>query len=351
MTDRKAVSALFRQDLRTPAFLLLATGVYVFAWSVHHLLPVLDRGARVSVGLTLDLTLVVPGFFFLLVARPRRWPLSSVAPLVVLGLLTAHFVVPPEHRASQELLRGLPMVLELALLAWIGSRTSAALRRLRAGRGAGPMDARRVIREVTRAVVGASAAAEVLAFELAVLYYGLLAWRAPLPPAQQGERFTAYRRNGYTQVMIGLIMVMVCELFAGHVLVQTLWNKAAAWTLTGLGVYGVVWFLGDWQALRRRPIELKPEALELRVGLRWDLTLPYGRIRSVRRLTGVVRKGPGLDVSVLGSPTFELELTEPVEAVGVYGRRKKADTIRFQVDDPDELETRLRARLDALLDA
>lgn len=337
---------LLRQDLRTPAFLLLALGVYVFAWSVRPLLPVLDGGARVSVGLTLDLTLVVPGLFFALVARPRRWSPASVAPLVVLGLVAAHLAVPAEHRASQELVRGLPMVLELALLAWIGSRTLAALRRLRAERGTGALDARRTIREVARAVVGRNAAAEVLAFELAVLYYGLVAWRAPLAPAD-GGRFTAHRRNGYTQVVIGLVMVMACELFAAHVFVQTLWNEAAAWTLTALGVYGVVWFLGDWQALRRRPIELGPEALELRVGLRWDLTIPYRRIRSLRRLTGIVRKGPGLDVSVLGSPTFELQLSEPVEAVGVYGRRKSADTVRFQVDDPEELETRLAARLEA----
>lgn len=337
---------ILRQDLRTHAFLVLATGIYVFAWSVHRLLPVLDGGARVSVGLTLDLAVVVPALFFALVARPRKWPLSSLAPLVALGLLTAHLVVPPQHLASQQLLRGLPMVLEAALMAWIGGRTVTALRRLRAERAAGAPDARRVIREVARAVLGKNAAAEALAFEAAVLYYGLLAWRSPLPPAH-GERFTSYRRNGYTQVMIGLVMVMICEIFAGHVIAQRLWNPVAAWILTALGVYGVIWFLGDWQALRRRPIELGPEALELRVGLRWDVTIPYERIRCLRRLTATARKGPGLNVSVLGSPGFELELSEPVEAVGVYGRRKTADRIRLQADDPEELETRLRARLEA----
>lgn len=65
----------------------------------------------------------------------------------------------------------------------------------------------------------------------------------------------------------------------------------------------------------------------------------------LRRLKGIPAKGSGLDTSILGPPGFELELTEPVTALGVYGRRRRAATVRFQVDEPDELESRLRARL------
>lgn len=333
---------LTRPDLRTLTFLALAGTVYVFALSIRPLLPALDRGAAVSMGLTLDLSLVVPGCFYFLVARPRRKTFMAVTPLVVLGLATAHFVVPAEHRSPRDLLVILPLVLELVLLSWIGVRVTAALRQGRAGRE--NADARQTIRRVTEAVVGRGALAEALAFEIAVLYYGLLAWRTPVPDTD-GERFTGYRRNGYTHLVMGLLMAMACEAFVVHLLVQKYWNGRAAWTLTAIGVYGMVWFFGDWQAARRRHVELTPRTLELRVGLRWDLSVPYTQVKSLRRLKGIPTKGSGLNVSILGAPSFELELTEPVEAAGVYGRRRRTAKVRFQVDEPDALESRLRGRL------
>ena len=125
---------------------------------------------------------------------------------------------------------------------------------------------------------------------------------------------------------------------AVHVLVSALWSAAAGWVLTGLSLYGGLWVIADWRALSRRPIELAADRLELRVGLRWELTIPLDRVVALRRLHRPSKERHGLNAAVFGPPTFELELAEPMIATGVYGIRRRVDVVRFQVDEPDRFE-------------
>ena len=80
------------------------------------------------------------------------------------------------------------------------------------------------------------------------------------------------------------------------------------------------------------------------MGLRWELTIPLDRVVALRRLPRLAKGAPGLNASVFGPPTFELELAEPVTATGVYGYRRRVEVVRFQVDEPERFETLFRER-------
>ena len=338
-----------RHDLRPLAFLAMSTGLYALYWSHQSLLASLDSGAVLSLALFLDLALFIPGLFYVLVVRPRGWPPGTVLPVVTCGVLAFYILVPEQQRASLPFLMALPFVVEGALLIWIVSRAAAATRHFRAqSRNSEPVDVLGVCRTALQAVLGPSRASEVLAYEMALLYYALASWSQPLSPPGD-DRFTCYRRCGYSSLLLGLGLVVVCEEVMLHLLLHTLWSSMGAWVVTACGIYGLFWFFGDWQALRRRPLELKPNALELRVGLRWDVVIPYDKVTDLRRLTGFshppVPKGEGIDVSLSGTPGFELTLCEPVIAQGVYGLRRELTRVRFQVDDPEVFESRLRQKI------
>lgn len=335
-----------RQDLRPFAFLAIATGIYALYWSQRSLLVSLDRGAVLSLALILDLALFIPALFYILLIRPRGWPPGSVLPSVTLGLIASHVLVPAPHRASLHLLKAIPLVVEGAALTWIANRVAGAGRRFRErGVRGGSVDVLGVCQEATRTVLGRSRASDAVAYELALLYYAVASWHRP-PSSSGSHRFTCYQRCGYSSLVLGLGLVMVCETIVVHLVLDSLWSATAAWVATGLGVYGMLWFFGDWQALRRRPLELTPNALELRVGLRWDLTIPYARVSELRRLSGFshppLPKSEGVDVALFGTPSFEIVLAEPVAARGIYGLRREVTRVRFQVDDPEPFTSRLR---------
>ena len=96
--------------------------------------------------------------------------------------------------------------------------------------------------------------ADAVANEISIFHYAIAGWRGKAPT---GPRvFSYHRENTYVTLAVALLMVMFVELFAVHALVHVFWSRLAAWILTGLTVYGIVWFLGDLHAIRLRPILL-----------------------------------------------------------------------------------------------
>jgi hypothetical protein len=122
---------------------------------------------------------------------------------------------------------------------------------------------------------------------------------------------------------------------AVHLLVS-LWSPTAAWILTGLGIYGAVWLVGDLQAVRLRPSWVDDEWLCTRVGLRWALTVPLSDVKRVRLLASGETVEDALRLSLPNARRVLIELHVPATAVGMYGFQKTAAAIELGVDDPEE---------------
>lgn len=73
-----------------------------------------------------------------------------------------------------------------------------------------------------------------LAFEVAILYYALFAWRAEPGTAGARSVFGHHRRMGYGSALAGLVLALCAENVPVHLLVA-LWSPVAAWALTLLG--------------------------------------------------------------------------------------------------------------------
>jgi len=133
-------------------------------------------------------------------------------------------------------------------------------------------------------------------------------------------------------------------MIAVHLVVYRLWSPVAAWVLTGLSIYGALWMLGDLQALRLRPTIITAQALMLRTGFRWEVDISWSNVIGVRRLDWQERgDGEGrLNTAVLGEPTLELVLREPVRVRGVYGLAKTTARIGVAVDEPERFAASAR---------
>jgi hypothetical protein len=171
-----------------------------------------------------------------------------------------------------------------------------------------------------------------------VLYYGLLCWRRR--PAWDDRRcFSFHRNSGYGALILALMMVTAVEVVGTHLVVRR-WSGTVAWLLSALGVYALVWMAGDYQAVCRRPMVAADDALRVRVGLRWSVSIPYTQIEQVqpRGKESVSRRTRGcLHAALLGDPQMVLILRGPVRARGPYGIEKEVRRVGLVVDEADRL--------------
>lgn len=143
------------------------------------------------------------------------------------------------------------------------------------------------------------------------------------------------------KILAGIMIAIVIELMAGHLLLH-LWSPIAAWIHTAIGLYGTLWLIGDYRAMRFRPIRLSDGALHIRCGLRWSVHVPLSEIAAIEPAGRRHANEEGyLDASPSWSPRQTIRLKHPVVAEGPYGIRKNVQVLGIQLDEPDRLRNAL----------
>lgn len=327
-------------------FALLALCVYATALAIVSS-PLLAKSPRVISGaVTFDLLVTVPLLYWLMVVRRTRVPAVTLLPLFLAGLAAARVVLPARYQGWLALATlVLAPAAEVAVLAFAAVRARKMIRRLRAGpRDADSFDA---FRDALEETTGSHIVAYAIASEVALVWYALLSWRARPRVAEGDLAFTNDRRTGAAGLLFGLGVASTMELMVVHVLAARE-SGALAWVLTAASAYTLLWIVGFARALRLRPVTLGTESMRLRVGLLWDVTIPYAAIEAVDAAprTPIDRDAPGyLHAAFAGTPQTVLTLAAPVDAIGIYGiRRKGVRRIGVYVDDPGGFRDALRAR-------
>jgi hypothetical protein len=283
----------------------------------------------VYAALTVDFTLGFPALVYVALVRSRRVPWLLLVPAFALGYVLATATIPGEHHSALATMRWFALPFELALVAYLVTRTRAAFRSATTSTG----DFVTRLRRSARHVLGGRLAADIITTEIAILYYAFR-WRRN---SSDGETtFSMHHSTGYVAVVLGLAMAIAIEATAMHVLISR-WNVTAAWVLSALSAYALVWMVGDYRAIVARPLNVTPTTLNIRLGLRWEADVPIAWIERVETLRGRVGK-PTRDTLVavlLGEPNVRVSFDRVVEFTGMYGRRRAVREVRLHVDDAE----------------
>jgi hypothetical protein len=187
---------------------------------------------------------------------------------------------------------------------------------------------------VRAALGGASRVADVMAMELAILYYAFASWRRrPFVPAG-GRGFSYHRRSGYAGLLYAVVGAVTVEMVALDFLVRARHSQAAN-VLLVIDLFAAAWLLGFARAVQLRPIIVTTTEVRLRSGLRWALDIPRDMIDSIE--TGRV-KAPSKGTSgylrlAPGEPNTLITLREPMRAVGSYGSARTVSLVGATLDD------------------
>jgi hypothetical protein len=294
----------------------------------------------VAFGTTFDLCLTIPILYYFWVVRRRGAHPASVIPVFALGALAARFVVPNPYHDFLRALAPIGSALEIVVLVLIVGRVRAARATLRAGgkdrAGDDPIDR---IGIAAGAIFGRGVLSSAVAAEIAVAWYALFSWRRR---ADHDRGFTFYRVSGWSTVLAVLVLLIAAEGSATHLMLAR-WSTRAAWTLTILDVYAVLWLLGDFRALALRPTTFDGAMLRLRLGLRWSADVAASNIASVSRVApGAFPKAKDvLRFSMLDEPAYAIEFREPVLVSGMLGLSRRVRAVGVLPDQPERFESDL----------
>ncbi|MBT8403221.1 MAG: hypothetical protein KJP18_05135, partial [Gemmatimonadetes bacterium] len=241
------------------AGLLLTAALLILRLPAYALSP-----QALAPALAIDLMVGLPFLGYLFLVRTGAADILVLAPLLVTGIVLAEWWIPDAHLDLSGWGATIALVAEALVVITL-------LLRARAIRG----DYRRMLpdhvlpRDAFRAALAnilGGRLATVVASEFGAFWYATAGWRRPRGPAR-GHAFSVHTRNGYPALLGALMMAVVAETVAVHLVVSR-WSVGVAWVLTALSVYSGIWLLGDLLAARHNPTVLTDDDLHLRLGLR-----------------------------------------------------------------------------------
>ncbi|MDU0370921.1 hypothetical protein ACFPAF_10985 [Hymenobacter endophyticus] len=313
-------------------FGLLLLAVILIEWLIIRQ-PVFTQKPLLPAAVSFDVLVGLPVLFYLLIARPYRLPVSTVAAAFVAAVALGHWLIPgPQQQyvrwAGQAL--GAVEVLTFTL-------TLLNLRRLqRAYQAARPHtpEVAECLTAAFRQVFGRPMVP--LVFELMLFYYALLSWRAQ-PVVSAGSRvFTNYQNSACTAYLGTVALLSVAEMGALHLLLVR-WYPLVAGAALVLHLYGLLLLLAHARAVRLLPVQLTADQeLVVRVGFFWTVRLPRAALLTAQLLRDTPAPAPGrlnLARPLLTPPNLLLVCASPQPVTGPYGLGRTACELALYVDD------------------
>jgi hypothetical protein len=309
------------------AFAAIALGLGTASWIAAHGAIAPHTRQVMTMALSFDLLVTLPGSYYLLVARPRGQRWWSVVGVGVLGMLRTAMLVAPA--AVARLILG--AAIDAVLIGMLGIRARTAWR------ARGHDDDPLIVLGRIMPDSSLPLAAAIVSSELAVFYYSLLSW-GRRPHVGAGLRpFSVHQRGGATALLYLVAALGVLETAVVHIVVQH-WSARTAWAFTAFDLYGVLWIVAAARALVLRPILVGADTIVFRVGLWWTVAVDRTNVAEVRPFTGTrVKRGSTdpLSLAWLTTPSALVRFHEPVTATGLWGRQKTAAAIAVPIDDVD----------------
>ncbi|UVI32974.1 hypothetical protein [Paenibacillus spongiae] len=213
-----------------------------------------------------------------------------------------------------------------------------------------------VMRTILEPKLGKGFLLEAVLTELGVLYYSIVVWFRKPREETQGV-FTYHKTSQIKTVIIVFSILIAGEGMLLHFLIQR-WNDAAAWILTVLNFYALLYMIGLYNSVRFTPHVIKEGKIMIHQGFQSRIEVDIEHIKSIHKAKesefGVkIPDDTYYALFKIDSPQIELMLKEPARMRAAYGRNKYVTSIIFRADEPIKMMDEIHSRMnrDHSLDA
>lgn len=303
----------------------------------------LDGNNMLILAVTIDLLLIVPLVYFLLI-RKSEIPKTTVIPVMIIGLLIGSYFLPKESQTYLTIFKtwALP-VIEISILTFVIIKVRSAIKKYKDLKDSTP-DFFSALKSTCYEILPKKLVLP-FATEVAVFYYGFINWKTK--DVNENE-FTYHKKSGTPALFGAFIMIIGVETFALHFLLAR-WSLIGAWILTSLSVYTAIQVFGFARSLSKRPVSINQESLTLKYGILNEVEIPFSDIDKVELSRKLLEKA---ELTKTLSPLGEIEshnviihLKKENELVGLYGMKKKFRVLGLHIDEPKEFNEKMENAL------
>lgn len=300
---------------------------------------------ELPLAITIDLMLVVPLVYFLLI-RKTAIPNATVLPVIIIGLLLGSFFLPSEHQHYLKLFRNwvLP-VIELIVLSLVFFKVRKAVLTFKQLSGYSP-DFFTTLRNTCKQMLP-KALVTPMVMEISVFYYGLVNWKKPALPE---NAYTYHKKSGTIALMLAILFILLVETVVVHLLLVR-WSDTGAMVFSGLSLYSGLQLFGFMKSLSKRPIILHHERVQLRYGIMAETAISLNEIEQIEKCSKDLEEGSDtLKLSPLGNLEMHnvvIHCKNPQTRLGLYGMKKKYTTLALHVDDRDGFVSKVQGAIQA----
>ncbi len=320
---------IFCLPLTLLGLLIVASNVSIFR--IH--------SSSLSNAITIDVLITIPLVYLLLIWKTKISK-TTVAPLIILGVLIATYIVPEENQYYLNLFKTwiLPLM-ELSIIAYVLFHLRKTFKKFQKERK-NTLDFYSTLQKTCAEILPKYAVIPVIT-EISVFYYGFICWKKR--PLQSNE-FTYHKNSGTLSLLVAIIMIIAIESVSVHVLIAK-WNDTFAWIFTALSIYSGIQLFGFLKSILYLPIYIEDDTLFLRYGIMSESEIPIQLIESVEITSKEIE--PNSDIrrfSFLGSlepHNLIIRLKEENRLTGLYGFQRKYRNIALHVDNPASFKEQL----------
>ena len=306
--------------------------IYVLSWWVVSTQLFLDHQGPLGLAILIDLTLTAGILHYFFGIRGAGLPAWTLLPVVGTGYALAGILAPESFRQGSLFFVLIAAAIELTAAVFVLIRISEIVRGYHRARQL-DTDPWLAHERSLGDVLGYPKLASAVRLECEIFWLAVAGWfRRPVAPVGV-EIFTVYKRVSWFPLVGALLFLSGAEFGMVHYfLIRAGWMLGATISLL-LHAYGVLWLLGDAQALRLRPVAVSEEAIKIQIGLRWRCFLHPSQVQQVDLISE--SEPDGFSMVLMGKPNAALSLREPVEIQGLFDIRRTADRLLLQLDDRD----------------
>ena len=163
-----------------------------------------------------------------------------------------------------------------------------------------------------------------------------------------------YRSARSSAITAAFGAVVVIESVAVHFAVAA-HRPRVAWTLTLLSLYALLWLARDYRALGSGVVRVADDSLRLRIGRRFDISIPLANVARTFKPTFRDLPTPGtnqgrdfLNLTKPATPNVVIVLDAIRRVRIMAGLRRDVQRVALRLDDPDGFLRSAEARRAAL---
>jgi hypothetical protein len=182
--------------------------------------------------------------------------------------------------------------------------------------------------------------------ELFVVFYAFFAKHFPEEYSDNLNSFSYTKSSNAKDIFWVVAIAQIPTLPFIHFIIEKEANPIAAWIVTALTMWSVIYYLAQAHAVRFNPVQLTKANLNYRYGIAWAADIPLVDINVARKLTYTDKPNPfDFFISPIGSSkNIVLEFNTPIKFKGRNFLDKNKSKAVLSVDNPDALLTQLAKR-------